>query len=77
MIFSTESSDWHIVHQETNAMLAELLKNEVESNDIPCYLVNRTDSSYPIFGRYVLYVPRDQYEVAKVVVDLFLEKRND
>lgn len=77
MIFSTESPDWQIIHKEGNAMLAELLKNEVESNEIQCHLINRTDSSYPIFGSYILYVPKEHANVAKVIVDLFLEKRND
>jgi hypothetical protein len=77
MIFSTESPDWQIILQESDGMLAQLLKNEVELNDIPCYLINRTDSSYPIFGKSVLYVPRDQADVAKAVIDVFMEKRND
>jgi hypothetical protein len=77
MIFSTESPDWTIIHKEKSVIQAELIKNEIESNEIPCYIINRKDSSYPIFGNYILYVPKDRAEVAKVIVSVFLDNNDD
>lgn len=77
MIFSTESSDWQIIHQESDSLKAELLKNELQSHDIQCFLINRKDSSYPIFGMQVLYVPKENADIAKVIVDEYLAPEND
>lgn len=74
MIFSTESKDWKIVHQTKDGLKAELIKNELESNEVGCFIVNRKDSNYPIFGKYDLYVQADKADIAKVILELYLEK---
>lgn len=76
MIFSTESKDWKIIHQNKNGLQAELIKNDLESNDVACFIVNRKDSNYPIFGKYDLYVQANKSDIATVIVKRYLEKND-
>lgn len=73
MIFSTESKDWKIVYQTKDGLQSELIKNDLESNDVPCFIVNRKDSNYPIFGKYDLYVQAAKTDIATVIIKRYLE----
>lgn len=74
MIFPTNSDNWQIVHKTENAILAELLKNELENNEIKCFIVNKKDSMYPIFGANILYTQTSDVNVGKVIIEVFLNK---
>ncbi|WP_341226809.1 DUF2007 domain-containing protein [uncultured Arcticibacterium sp.] len=74
MILSTESENWQVVHKTENAMQAELLKNELENNEIKCFIVNKKDTMYPIFGANILYTQTSDEHVAKVIIEAFLNK---
>ena len=71
MIFSVESPDWRLAFKSGNVMQVELLKNELENNEIRSFIVNKKDSLYPMFGASLLYVQIENAEVAKVIVDAF------
>ncbi|AWW00610.1 putative signal transducing protein [Arcticibacterium luteifluviistationis] len=74
MILSTESDNWQIVYKTENAMQAELLKNDLENNEIKCFIVNKKDTMYPIFGANILYTQTSDVNVAKVIIEVFLNK---
>jgi hypothetical protein len=74
MIFPTNTSNWKIIHKSGDGILSELLKNEVESNEIKCVIVNKKDTMYPLFGSYHLYTPQNHADVAKTIIDVFLNK---
>jgi hypothetical protein len=74
MIFPTDTSNWIIIHKSGDAILSELLKNEIESNEIKCFIVNKKDTMYPLFGSYLLYVSRLEAAIAKTIIDVFLDK---
>jgi hypothetical protein len=74
MIFPTESSNWQIIHKSSDAILSELLKNEIESHEIKCFIVNKKDTMYPLFGSYLLYVSHTHAAIVKTIIDVFLDK---
>ena len=76
MIFSVESPDWQILRKSGDAMQMELLKNELLNNEINCFLVNKKDSVYPIFGAYLLYVEKENADVAKAIIENFLNNND-
>jgi hypothetical protein len=77
MIFPTDTSDWKIVYKSGDGILSELLKNEVESHDIKCFIVNKKDTMYPLFGSYLLYTPQNHADVAKTIIEVFLNKNEE
>lgn len=74
MIFNVESDKWHLVHLEKDHMKAEMIKTELELNEISTIVVNKKDSNYPIFGVFEMYVPKDLAEISMVVVQAYLNK---
>ncbi len=76
MILSTENADWEVVFKSGDAMKSELVKNEVENNDIGCILLNKKDTVYPMFGLYLLHVRKEDSAVAKVIIDVFMNKND-
>lgn len=63
-------SQWKCVHKTPDAIKAELLKNELLTNDISAVVINKKDSNY-LFGYYEIHTPESQENIAKVVLDLF------
>ena len=74
MIFPTDSSNWQIIYKSGDGILSELLKNEIESNEIKCFIMNKKDTMYPLFGSYFLYVRHEDVAIAKTIIDVFLDK---
>jgi len=74
MIFPIGTSNWQIIYTSGDGILAELLKNEIESNEIKCIIVNKKDSMYPLFGSFLLYTINEDAAIAKTIIDVFLNK---
>ncbi|MCR9063641.1 MAG: DUF2007 domain-containing protein [Cytophagales bacterium] len=77
MIFSTQSEDWQIIHKSENAMQMELLKNELQNNEIECVLINKKDSIYPVFGAYFVYVRTKDMDAARIITEAFLNEHDE
>ena len=50
-----ESEKWTMVFSSSRLYQVEILKGLLEENDIPCFIINKQDSSY-LFGEIELYV---------------------
>lgn len=61
--------DWVKVFSVTQGYLAEILKNMLESNGIACVVINKTDSSYIVFGEAELYTHVSNAEEAKKLIE--------
>ncbi|HRK26179.1 MAG TPA: DUF2007 domain-containing protein [Chitinophagales bacterium] len=61
--------DWVKVFSVTQGYLAEILKNMLESNGIACVVINKTDSSYIVFGEAELYTHVSHAEEAKKLIE--------
>ena len=48
---------------------AAIIKGMLEENQIPVQLLNKQDSSYPMFGDIQLYVPHDMVLFARELID--------
>jgi len=48
---------------------ASIIEGLLADNDVPVQLLNKQDSSYPMFGDIQLYVPRDMVAFARVLID--------
>ena len=58
------------VFETKNVFKAELLKNELQTNEIMAVILNKQDSNY-LIGYYEIQVPDEQESIAKVVIDIF------
>lgn len=65
--------EWTKIHSTTHSWQAEIIKGNLEENDIPCVVINKQDSMYKPIGELEIYVPRDM--VIKAL--RFLEKEPD
>ena len=77
MVFSVDSPDWTLVHKTTNTFRAELLRNELENQEIKAILINRKDSMYPLFGQANLYVEARNADIARVILENFLTSNDE
>ena len=50
---------WTCVYKSNNKFDAEVVKGNLESNEMPCVLLNKQDSSYMSFGYVELHVPEE------------------
>jgi len=48
--------NWIKAFQSEQAIRAEIAREIFEQNEIPAVIVNKKDSSYPIFGMYEVHV---------------------
>lgn len=48
--------NWVKVFQSEQAIRAEIAREIFEQNEVPAVIVNKKDSSYPIFGTYEVHV---------------------
>ena len=63
-------ANWVKVFETKNVFKAELLKNELKTNEIMAVILNKQDSNY-LIGYYEIQVPDEQESIAKVVIDIF------
>lgn len=61
------SLDWVVVYTTDKAFDAEIVKAALESNDIPCILVNKQDSAY-LIGDIEIYVSTENAFSAKQLI---------
>lgn len=50
---------WICVYKSNNKFDAEVVKGNLESNEVPCVMINKQDSSYMSFGYVELHVPEE------------------
>ncbi|WP_138483028.1 putative signal transducing protein [Dyadobacter bucti] len=48
--------NWVKAFQSEQAIRAEIAREIFEQNEVPAVIVNKKDSSYPIFGAYEVHV---------------------
>jgi hypothetical protein len=63
---------WICIYKSNNKFDAEVVKGNLESNQIPCVLLNKQDSSYISFGYVELHIP----EEFKTQADAILKDNN-
>ena len=57
------------VHTTEDRILANIIKAELESNQIEVVIMDKKDSSYNTFGFLEIYVPDPDYERAAELVE--------
>ncbi|GAC1437887.1 MAG: hypothetical protein NVSMB63_00470 [Sediminibacterium sp.] len=60
---------WEKIFTTTNYAEASILQGVLEENNIPVQILNKQDSSYPMFGSIELYVPEHLAQVARPLLD--------
>lgn len=50
---------WVCIYKSNSKFDAEVVKGNIESNEIPCVMLNKQDSSYMSFGYVELHVPEE------------------
>ena len=65
---------WTCVYKSNNKFDAEVVKGNLESNEIPCVLLNKQDSSYMSFGYVELHVPEEFKTAAE---NLIINEKKD
>lgn len=69
MILPTLRMDnWVKIASLKNSYHAELIKSILIDNNIPCNIINKIDSAYPIFGQAEVYVETKHEEDAKLLL---------
>jgi hypothetical protein len=63
------AEDWVLLHSYYSLQQAEILRNTLTAEGIPCEIVNRIDSIYPVLGAVELYVHRDYVMQANHILD--------
>jgi hypothetical protein len=63
--------DWVIVYSSNNLFESEMLVRMLADNDIEAIIINKQDSSYPVFGNVEMYVKTDKIIWAKKLITDF------
>ncbi len=63
--------NWVKIRTYTNRVEAEIVKLMLVENDIPAVLMNKQDSSYPVFGNIELLVDKEHQLEAVALIDSF------
>ena len=71
------TTDWCQVFSTPDRVAAEIIHGMLETEGIPCTLVNRQDSSYIFLGEVELHVPCGQSEQAKEHIRKALDQRKE
>jgi len=58
-----------IVHTTQDRIIANILKAELENNNIETVIMDKRDSSISSFGYLEIYVPEPDFETAKRVIE--------
>jgi hypothetical protein len=67
--------EWTRVFNSNQPVLAELIKNQLENENIPVALVNKIDSAYSILGEVELWVPIDYVIRAIYIINLWKDEK--
>lgn len=60
--------NWAKAYQSEQAVRAEIAREILEQNGIAAVIMNKQDSSYPIFGRFEVHVPVADLEKAQTIL---------
>lgn len=60
--------NWAKAYQSGQMIRAEIAREILEQNGIAAVIVNKQDSSYPIFGMCEVHVPADQLLKAQTIL---------
>jgi hypothetical protein len=63
--------NWVTVFKEKDRMRAELLKNELENNNIESVILDKVDHNYPILGIVEIKVLESQKTLAEQIINDF------
>jgi len=71
LVSFTESfiMSWEKVFSTRVFAEASIIEGVLAENDVPVQLLNKQDSSYPMFGDIQLYVPHDMVAFARLLID--------
>ncbi|MBP6620085.1 MAG: DUF2007 domain-containing protein [Leadbetterella sp.] len=64
-------ANWVTVFKEKDRMRAELLKNELENNNIESVILDKVDHNYPVLGIVEIKVQESQKALAEVIINDF------
>jgi Zn-dependent membrane protease YugP len=62
------ADNWAKVYQSEQAIRAEIAREILEQNGIGAVIVNKQDSSYPVFGNFEVHVPAADLEKAQTIL---------
>jgi Zn-dependent membrane protease YugP len=62
------ADNWAKVYQSGQAIRAEIAREILEQNGIGAVIVNKQDSSYPVFGNFEVHVPAADLEKAQTIL---------
>lgn len=60
---------WQKIFTTHNYAEASIIQGMLKENQIPVQVLNKQDSSYPMFGDMQIYVPEQFAEMAKQLID--------
>ncbi|KQS31485.1 DUF2007 domain-containing protein [Dyadobacter sp. Leaf189] len=60
--------NWIKAYQSSQMIRAEIAREILEQNGIPAVIVNKKDSSYPIFGMCEVHVPASELDRAQTIL---------
>ncbi|WP_353717649.1 DUF2007 domain-containing protein [Dyadobacter sp. 676] len=60
--------NWARAYQSGQAIRAEIAREILEQNGIAAVIVNKQDTSYPIFGNFEVHVPAADLEKAQTIL---------
>ncbi|OYU65584.1 MAG: hypothetical protein CFE22_13075 [Cytophagaceae bacterium BCCC1] len=63
--------NWVTVFKEKDRMRAELLKNELENNNIETVILDKVDHNYPVLGIVEIKVLESQKTLAEQIINDF------
>jgi len=63
--------NWVTVFKEKDRMRAELLKNELENNNIESVIMDKVDHNYPVLGIVEIKVLESQKTLAEQIINDF------
>jgi hypothetical protein len=63
--------NWVTVFKEKDRIRAELLKNELENNNIESVILDKVDHNYPILGIVEIKVLESQKTLAEQIINDF------
>jgi hypothetical protein len=65
---SNQDIQWVCVFKTNRRFEAEAVKGNLESEEIPCILLNKQDSTYMAFGYVELHVPIEFKKAAEMIL---------
>ncbi len=63
--------NWITIFKEKDRMRAELLKNELENNNIESVIMDKVDHNYPVLGIVEIKVLESQKTLAEQIINDF------